>query len=253
MESTNQSTVESATRPGLIARVMTVFTAPTKAFAALTRKTDWIAALVIIAILGGIVGHLTRPIIVRDMLPAAEERLEQYRQYMSQAQYDEAMNRIAQARAEAEVNKFEWYFPLIVLGFPFIVMVIISALGLISGNFIFGGKANFWIIMNAVAFAALIGLFGDIVRGLMMLAKDSAQVFTGLGLLRPVNDGSFIFYLFRQIDIFSIWRIVATAIGLGIVYNMKPKKFAYVLFIVWIILIVLVAVANQFTGGSIVY
>ncbi|MCX6829018.1 MAG: hypothetical protein NT002_07010, partial [candidate division Zixibacteria bacterium] len=65
--------------------------------------------------------------------------------------------------------------------------------------------------------------------------------------------GSFLFYLIRQIDAFTIWRIIVTAIGFGVIYNMKPKRFDYVLFPVWLIFIVLVSLGNLFTGGTIIY
>lgn len=52
---------------------------------------------------------------------------------------------------------------------------------------------------------------------------------------------------------FSIWRILVTAIGLGVIYNMKTSKFAAVLYPLCFIFIMLVAVANIFSSGSIIY
>ena len=131
--------------------------------------------------------------------------------------------------------------------------MIISLICIVAGNFLFGGKAGYWIILNVVLFSALIGVAGEIVRGLLMISKDSMYVYTGLGLLKPVDDGTFLHYFFRQIDLFSVWRIVVTSIGLGAIYQMKPKRFGYVLFSIWILFVLLVSVANLFTGGSITY
>ncbi len=230
-------------------KVFGVFYEPSKVFGSLHKKTEWLLPFLITVIIGFAVYYITLPITSRDMKETITKNIEKYRDYMPADRYDETMKRIDEQFA----HPFKWYSPLVIIFMTFISLIIITVISLISGNFVFGGKANFWIIMGAVAFASLIGLLGDVVRGLLILAKGEMGVYTGLGLLKPIDDGSFLFYLFRQIDAFTIWRIIATVIGLGIIYNMKPKKFAYVLFPVWLIFIALVAAANLFTGGSIVY
>jgi hypothetical protein len=231
-------------KPGLVSRILMVFYEPARLFRSLTAKTSWLLPFIVIVILGGIAGHFVRPIMARDQGRVILKNMENYRQYMSAEQYEETMRRIKEGLAEAEENPVKWYHPLVMIGVPFVFLVIISAIGLVAGNFLFGGKVNFWMVMNVVAFAALIGLLGDLVRSAMALSKGSMHVYTGLGLLSFVGDDSFLFYFFRQIDVFSIWRIIVTSIGLGVVYNMKPKKFGYVLFSVWLVFIVAVAILN---------
>jgi len=231
-----------------ISKVFKVFYEPSAVFRTLTRKIDWLVPLLIIAVIGGVMYYITMPVTSRGMKESVTKNVEKYKEMMPEEQYNEILNRIDEQFEEP----YKWYSPLITTAFPFVIFLIISAISIVIGNFLFGGKSNFWIIMNVVGYAALIGLLGEIVNGVMMLAKDSVHVYTGLGLLKS-DDGSFLFYLFRQIDVFTIWRIVATAIGLGVIYNMKPKKFAYVLFPVWLIFIALIAAANMFAGGSIVY
>lgn len=244
---------EGRKSPGIASRVWMVFAEPSKLFSFLIRKTDWLIPLIIIAILGGAMNYIIRPIQARDMRPVAMQNIERFRQQMGERQFNEVKERIDRAFAEAESNPFKWYYPLIYFAYPFVFFAIISVIGLVAGNFLFGGKNNFWIVMNVVGYAALIGLLGDLARGALIIAKDTINVYTGMGLLKPIDDGSFIFYLFRQIDFFSIWRIAITALGLGIIYNMKPKKFLYVLFTVWLIFILIVSVINMVAGGTIVY
>jgi len=226
-----------------------VFYEPSKVFGSIVKKSEWWWPFLITIILGFAIYYVTLPITSRDMKVSVMKNVEKYRDYMTAEQYDETIKRIEEGFADP----FKWYTPLIIIAMTIISLLVISLISLVSGNFMFGGKANFWIIMGVVAFASLIGLLGDVARSLMILAKGEMAVYTGLGLLKPIDDGSFIFYLFRQIDAFTIWRIIATAIGLGVIYKMKPNKFAIVLFLVWIIFIALVAAANMFTGGSIVY
>jgi hypothetical protein len=240
-------------RPGIMSRLLKVFSEPSGLFGNLIGKTDWLIPLIIIGLVGGIINYQTRPLYADGMYKAIVERVESYREQLPEARYNQIVEDMEKQFAEARENSFKWYYPPLWFLLPFIFMAVVAGVGLMTGNFVFGGKANFWIIFNVVAYAALIGLLGDLVRGIMMLAKNSMFVYTGLGILRPANDGSFLFYLLRQIDLFSIWRIVVTAIGLGVIYKMNPKKFAYILFAIWAIFMALVAVANQFTGGTIIY
>jgi len=259
MDQENLSSTQpvSQQRPGIPSLLISVFTSPSSVFGALTGKTVWIIPFVIIVIIGATIaspgGYFIRPIMSRDLYPAVLKNIERYQAQMGEEQFNQVKAKIDESFKEAIANPFKWYYLLTYSGLPFVILIVIAAICIISGNFLFGGKSSFWIVMNVVVFAALIGTLGDAIRGILVMLKDSISVYTGLGLLKPTDDGSFLFYLFRQVDIFSIWRILVTAIGLGAIYNMKPKRFAYVLFSVWIIFIVLVAFANIFTGGSILY
>ena len=233
--------------------VWRVFYEPSKFFSSLTNKKAWLVPLLIIAVVSGIIGHFTRPLYMKDMYPIMQERLETYRQYLTEEQYNETKARTEQSYRDAMENSFKWYYLLFAVGVPFVIFMAIAGIGKLTGSVIFRGKATFWLVVNVVAFAALVGLLGDVVRSLLMLSKGTMMVYTGLGILSPVDNGSFLFYLFRQVDIFSIWRIIVTVIGLGAVYNMNSSKFAAVLFPVWLVFIGLVAMANIFAGGSLVY
>ena len=243
-------------KPGTISRLQMVFSSPATLFSKLTGKMDWIAPLIVIAILGGLFGpggYLVGPIVAKDSYPRVLANMEKWKDQMPADRWEEVKGQIDKGFREAQENRFKWYYPFIYFGWPLVISVIIALIGLIAGNFLFGGKASFWIIINVVVFSGLIGIAGDAVRGLLMLAKDSMYIYTGLGLLKPVDDGNFLHYLLRQIDLFTVWRIAVTCIGLGAVYQMKPKRFAYVLFPLWVVFILLVAFVNIVVGGSITY
>jgi len=254
MESNNLTSPSmEISRPGIGSLIVSVFTKPSEAFKHLHKKTDWLIPFIIIAIVGTIMGHFLQPLFVRDMTPIVMRNMEKYRAMMSEEQYNQVIQQMENQRAEAAEGKFKWQTPVFATILPFIFLVVITTVCLLTGNFIFGGKAGFWLVMNVVAFAALVGLLGDIVRLLMVVAKDSVWVYTGLGILKPIDDGTFLFYLLRQVDLFTIWRIVVTCIGLGVIYNMKPKRFAFVLFPIWIVFICIIAFANMYAMGSIIY
>nr|MBN2277064.1 YIP1 family protein [candidate division Zixibacteria bacterium] len=239
-------------KSGKPAAIFKVFSEPSGVFGTLTGKLDWLIPLIVIAVISCALWPLTAPITTRDMQKKTVANLEKYRDRLPADQYDKIVSDVKKRFEEGA--SFKWYTPLIFLLWPFISMLIISVIGYISGNFVFGGRSSFWIVMNAVAFAALIGFLGDIVRGLLMYWKDTMFVYTGLGLLKPAEDGSFLHYLLRQVDIFGIWRIIVTCIGLGVVYKMKPSKFGFVLFPIWIVFILLVAILNStIMMGNLIY
>ena len=253
MENQSSPVAPAAAPASVWSGIYRVFYEPSKFFAGLANKKAWLLPLLIIAVVGTIVGHVTRPLYVKDMIPVAEARIEEYRQYMGEERYNAAKERLEESKIEAAKNEFKWYYPLISLVLPMVVFSIIALVVMLFGKVIFKGGAGFWTVVNVIAFAALIGLLGDVFRGVMMLMKDTMRVYTGLGLLRPLDDGTFLFYLLRQIDAFSVWRIVATAIGLGTVFKMSTARFLWVLIPFWLIIISLVAFLNIFSGGSIVY
>ncbi len=240
-------------RPGMGSLIVKVFTQPSEAFKHLTKKIDWLVPFIIIAVLGTVMGHFLQPMYIRDMTPVIMRNMEKYRAMMSEQQYNQVVENIEKQRAEAAEGKFKWQTPVFGTVIPFIFLIVISTVCLLAGNFIFGGKSGFWIVMNVVAFAALIGLLGDVVRFLLALAKDSVWVYTGLGILKPTDDGSFLFYLMRQVDLFTVWRIIITCVGLGVIYKMKPSRFAFVLFPIWIVFICIIAFVNIYASGSIIY
>lgn len=234
--------------PGILAKIFKVFYQPSGVFGFLTKKTEWIIPFVLMIIVSSILGYLIQPIMMKERSQIIYAQIEKYKDRMSEEQYNQTMTTM-QENLEKE-RGFKITSSLTVIIFLFVLLVIITVISLVTGNFVFGGKANFWIVMNAIAFAGLVGLLGDIVRDLMALAKGTTYIYTGLGLLKPIEDSSMLYYFLKQIDVFSIWRLIVASIGLGIVYKMKPVKFGYVLFGVWIIVIVLFAFLNTYSAGS---
>ncbi len=255
MESDNPVPSDGGNRPpvSILSAVTQVFTSPAELFSAPFHKFAWAVPLVLVILIAMGMGQFTRPIIIKDLGPNMRANIEQLKDRVSAEQYAEMIESIEKSIKDEEEAKIKFYYPLIGLAAIFAAWALIALLGMISGNFIFAGKERFWAILNIVAFVALIGTLGDMVRSLLILSKGSFYVYTGLGIIKPMDDGSFLYYFLLQVDAFTIWRIVVTCIGFGALYKMKAAKFAYVIVPVWLIFISLVAAANLFTGGSIIY
>ncbi|MCX6827109.1 MAG: YIP1 family protein, partial [candidate division Zixibacteria bacterium] len=190
-------------RPGILSRLWMVIARPSALFPTLTRKTDWIIPFIIVVLLGGAMGYFTRPIESRDTYPIVIKSIEKMKQQTGTEQYNKVKESIDQRFQEGLENKISPWYILIGLGGPLLISVIMAAFGLIVGNFIFAGKCNFWIVLNVIVYASLVGLLGDLVRGIIIILKDSMFVYTGLGLLKPdIEDLSFLANFLRAVDFF---------------------------------------------------
>ncbi|NOZ74861.1 MAG: hypothetical protein GXO90_05710 [FCB group bacterium] len=108
-----------------------------------------------------------------------------------------------------------------------------ALMALLIGNFIFGGQARFSTLFGLTAWSYFINIPELIVKIPLMLSKWSFEVYTGLGLLDIGESGSFIHTFLAGIDLFSLWRLILIAIGLGIVYRQGTGKYVGALLILW--------------------
>jgi len=240
----------SGQQRGIYSGILKVFYRPSEIFGKLTGKTDWLVAFILVAFIGGLLSFHTSPIVSKDL---KDSMLKRFEQQMPAEQYEQIRERIESQFDDAIKGTFKWYYPLLYTFPPLIYLFIIAGICMIIGNFAFGGKAGFWIVTNVVSYSGLIALLGSILKSLLIISKQSMYVYTGFALLKPINDGSFVYYLLRGMDFFTIWRIAVIALGLGVVYKMKPKRFAYVLFTVWIVWIIAQAFLNRLLGGSLMF
>ncbi|MCH9030875.1 MAG: hypothetical protein IIB00_01255 [candidate division Zixibacteria bacterium] len=241
----------SADVSGLFERVLKTFSAPQDAFSGLANKWEWLIVALIVSVIGLGSWSIQSTYLMPNMLKDALKNIENFKDQMPEARYKEVRTQIKDG---IEGNmKFTPKTSAIGVGAGVVMVVLIGLIAWGSGNFILGGKAPFWKILMVIAMAGFVGLVGEYARAGLMVMKGSSYVYLGLGILRPANDGSFIHYLLRQIELTTIWRLAVTCVGLGAVYKMSASKFAYVLTPIWLLFIAAVAGANLFTGGTIVY
>lgn len=238
-------------KPSVISKVVSVFYRPSALFRAPFGKWEWLIPLIITVVIIFITGIFVFAAVADEQSAVFKERLDNFRNYMTEEQYNEALNNIEEGFSSSKNFQIKWYDPLRTVAAYLVFLLIPALIYMAVGNFILGGRASFWMILNVVAYSTLISVAGNIIRSLMAIGKESLYVFTGLGFLRPmVGDDSFLFYLFRQVDIFTIWKLAAICIGLGVIYRIKAKKFAYFVYPIWILFLLLVAAGDLFMLGG---
>ena len=126
-----------------------------------------------------------------------------------------------------------------VIGAPLGVVVgaiVIAAIFLALVRFVLGGETTYRHVLAVTCYGSLVGIPGAIVTVPLMLAKESAVVQVGLGLLLPDSMAeSFLAFFLHNLSVFSVWQCALTAIGLGIVSGISTKKAAIGVFVLFIL------------------
>lgn len=197
---------------GLGKRMIGVFVSPGATFEAVRARVsvaDWLVPLILMAIVGTVTLYL--------ILPLQME--------MAQTNVAEDMKAATDAAA--------------VIFAPFGVVVwafVIAAIFLVLVRFVLGGETTYRHVLAVTCYGSLVGIPGAIVTVPLMLAKESAVVQVGLGLLLPDSMAeSFLAYFLHSLSVFAIWQCALTAIGLGIVSGISTKKAAIGVFVLFIL------------------
>jgi hypothetical protein len=208
-------------------KMAAVFTSPKKAFEAISQKPDWLAPMIVI-ILVGILFTLT--VVPKVIMPA---QIEQVTEQMRD-----------QGRTDAQIEQVMKYMtgplPIVfsvvgVLIFAPVSLLVISGV-LFGVSSLFGGKAKFIQVFSGVTYSALIASLGSVVKGILMVAQNSAHAGASLALLLSEDASkTFLYRLLGHFDLFVLWQIAVLAIGLAVIYQWKTTKAAGVVLSLWVL------------------
>jgi len=113
---------------------------------------------------------------------------------------------------------------------------------------LFGGSGDFKRTWAIVCNASLVAVPATVVRGLLVLLKKSAEVSTGLLAAAPDIKQPFLKGLLAQLDIFDFWKFLLIAIGLKVVFGLKSSKSYTLVFAVWVVVMLLLALLGMGAG-----
>ncbi|MOA14758.1 Yip1 domain protein [compost metagenome] len=116
-------------------------------------------------------------------------------------------------------------------------MIFIIGLLLLLLNLIVRGEGKYMQFVTIAAFAALPGMVGAILTGILinvMDAKAATDVTISLAVLLPDKSGM-LFKAMSLINPFSIWTLALYIIGSSVMMNVTKKKVAAWIIIAWAI------------------
>ncbi len=222
-----------------------VYASPSAVFARLKERPVWLLPLVVS--------------VVANLVATAVST-----QYIDwQAQKEQAVERM-QARGmppdqiEKAVEGMERFYSnsLLRTGLPLISSLVTQLIAVFFLAFVYnlclplvGAGSNYQRTLSVVTHASLVWLPGAFVRILLILLKRSSEVTTSLLVVVPNVKTGFLAVILGRLDIFAIWQLILTGLGLKVVYDIKGKKSYWLVFAVWFALTVIFGVLAIIGGG----
>lgn len=226
-------------------RFINIFYAPREVFASLTRsKWAWIAPIVLTFLIGAGSYPFLKEIIAEERVRGMENS--PLFERIPESQKEE----IFEQTRESILNPPWWHWVLGVFG-AFVPVLIAGAIMLLIGNMILGGEVKYWMMLNVYAFSALITIPESIVKVPLMISKETMDIRTSLAIVLPSDDTSFTYAFLNSIDVFAIWIVSLTVIGMSVfMQNISVKKIAVPICIFWLVWVVIKSAMSHFLGGA---
>jgi hypothetical protein len=146
--------------------------------------------------------------------------------------------------------------PAMRYGMPVVSGLIVSLIALLFLAVIynvslplFGGASDFKRTWAIVCNASLVAVPATVIRGMLILLKHSSEVTTSLLVAAPNLKHGFLAGLLAQLDIFDFWKFMLIAIGLKVVFGLKGSKSYTIVFAVWFVVILILALLGMGAGG----
>jgi hypothetical protein len=224
--------------PGLISRLVGVVFSPREAFAAVAARPRVLGALVISLMLtaGAQAGFLFTQV-GQD---AAVEQ--QFRSMDSLRTMGVNIPDQAYDQAEARI----WMAPYTTAGSILIispiVLAIFSGLAMMVFNVFLGGEATFKQVYAVQAHAGIVGGLTQVLSAPVNYARGEAGSIGQLSAFFPgLDDMGFFYFLLSAIDVFIIWSIITTSIGLAVLYKRRTGGIATTLLSFYAVIALVIA------------
>ena len=225
--------------------MLDVFLSPGRAFARLKEKPTWLVPLIIAIVFNMLFALLSSHYV--DWDKQRQAAIEQMRERnMPEEQIE---------KATEGMEKF-YSSPAMRYGMPVVSILLIS---LIAALFLavvynvslplFGGTSDFKRMWAIICNASLVAVPATIVRGLLVLLKRSAEVTTSLLVAAPNLKQPFLKGLLTQLDVFDFWKFMLIAIGLKVVFGLKGSKSYALVFAVWLVVMLILALLGMRAVG----
>jgi hypothetical protein len=218
---------------GMLARWIALFTDPKRAFASVKKNWEWAIVVVLVFALGVASFYIAKPIYLDAQRTAIEERLEN--------------SNVPQDRQEEIIEQQLSYagnpaMQAIGLIFVVIFLVVEAAILLFVANILLGGQTTFGHVLNMTALTWLVAIPALIVKLPLVLSKGSTEVYTSLAILMPAEQmDSFVGQLMNQFDIFTLWQVILSMLGVAVLAKAPFAKSAIFVGILWLIWAAIVA------------
>jgi len=218
-------------------RVVDTFIAPSKTFSDLRRSANWFVPWLLLAI-----ASVALVVVVDQklgMVKVVENQLAMQPKQAAQLEKLSPEQRASQMQTVIRFNRVIAYaYPVVIV----IVLAIIAAVLLGSFNFGFGAELTFSQCLAVCMYASLPGIL-KVLIAILAIAVGGGEAFTFQnpvasnlsGLVDPSSH--FLYSIATSIDVFTIWTLVLTGIGISCLTKLKRGTCLGVVFGWWAILV----------------
>jgi hypothetical protein len=223
------------------ARIINTFVAPSKTFADLNRKASWFVPFLLLAVMG-----LGMAFVMGDKVGWKQLNDNQMRTRPKQAAQMEQLPPDQRAQREAIGASITKYISYGIPVLQLIILAIVAGILLFSFNFGAGAQLKFNSVMAVVIYAslptliktalAIVFLYAGVVAPDTFLPQN--PIGSNLGVL--ATAGTPAYALLSAVDVFAIWTMVLTAIGITCISKVK-KGTSFSIVFGWYILVTLIA------------
>jgi len=224
-------------------RIVDTFTAPSKTFTDIIRKATFWGPLIIMLLVAvgfsfGVQQKVGWEKVFENNLHQTPSREEQFDKLTADQQ---ATQKAVGVKITAIIT---YCYPVLILIFTAIFALLIW----VTANFIFGGSSKFGqvfavnmyanLVMNLKFLLAIVALFAGLAPDSFLLQNP---VGTNVGYYLSTDAPKWLATLCQHIDIFEIWSVILTALGVSIVAKISRGKAAAAV-VGWWLIFVLVGV-----------
>ncbi|MBI2505981.1 MAG: YIP1 family protein [Candidatus Latescibacteria bacterium] len=209
----------------LTGRLLRVFYAPRRSFAALEEDPDWLdwfVPVAIVCLVGAAAHFLTRDLAFNPETPFIKEQL----QSLDEEQRQRHLSDLAQTWEKG------W---LMVVAGTFSSLVLVSGILFLLARFVFTSQVSYRSLLVVKGYASLIIAVEWVVRTVLILAWQTPMVQTGPGFLVPETMArSFAGQTLLALSFFDLWQAVVLGLGLAAVARVPARKAVFAVLALWL-------------------
>jgi hypothetical protein len=227
-----EPTIPAPPAEGVLSRAIGILTAPRATYERVVANPRPIGILfvsVLLIVLATSVPQFTE----RGRQAILDMQVQQIEKFTGQPLPDDAYQRMEQ---QSHTHLGAYLAAIGVFITTPIIMLIVAGIYFLIFNVVMGGTAAFKQTLAIVTHSSIITALGTVLGAPIQYMKGSFSAmgpFSLSALLPMLDEKSFLNNFLGGIDLFRVWGIVVTAIGLSVLYRRKTANIAIALFIVY--------------------
>jgi len=224
----------------LASRLIGVVLSPRTAYSAVAARPRWLGALLVCGLIyiGAQFTFLSTEVGQNAALDQQLSVLKTFGMTITNEMLQQMQSRMAYAPYTTAASLVVM-LPLICAGVAGILLAVFTA--------ILGGGATYRQVFAVVAHSMIIGAIQQVFSLPIMYARADMTSPTRLSVFAPsLDEMGFFTYLLSAIDLFIIWSLINTSIGIAVLYKRRTGPVAAVLLGIYAVVAVIIAAVRAF-------